>query len=201
MFETTNTVPDLFADPFQIEVNGVAGIVTTTSWGQELGTVDVSFYNRTGGAPANLSQLESAAFTKSFDSEGGLPFVGVAIDLTELGVAPSAQVSTVRIGSLGTERSVDPVLFMGINSAAASIPGDFNNDGTVDAADYVVWRNGLGTGYTQADYDVWRAHFGVTRGAAAVRAVVPEPGSIALASLALAVLTGAGPMFDRRLAA
>jgi hypothetical protein len=38
--------------------------------------------------------------------------------------------------------------------------GDFNDDGIVDAADYVVWRAGLGTTYTQADYDLWRANFG-----------------------------------------
>jgi hypothetical protein len=40
------------------------------------------------------------------------------------------------------------------------LPGDFNDDGTVDAADYVVWRKGLGTIYTQSDYDDWRTHFG-----------------------------------------
>jgi hypothetical protein len=197
MFETTATVADLFGDPFQIEVNGVAGIVTATSWGQELGTVDVSFYNRTGGAPANLSQLESAAFTKSFDSEGGLPYVGVAIDLTELGVGPFAQVSTVRIGSLGTERSVDPVLFMGIDTAAASIPGDFNNDGTVNAADYVVWRNGLGTTHTQADYNTWRANFGETTGSSAANASVPEPTSAVLWLIALGSLIGGLTRLER----
>jgi hypothetical protein len=41
-----------------------------------------------------------------------------------------------------------------------TIPGDYNSDGTVDAADYVVWRKGLGTTYTATDYDVWRKHFG-----------------------------------------
>ena len=49
------------------------------------------------------------------------------------------------------------------DAAAALVPaaaGDFNNDGSVDAADYVVWRNGLGTIYTQSDYDTWRANFG-----------------------------------------
>jgi len=35
-----------------------------------------------------------------------------------------------------------------------SIPGDFNNNGVVDAADYVVWRKGLGTTYDQNDYGV-----------------------------------------------
>jgi len=41
-------------------------------------------------------------------------------------------------------------------------PGDFNHDGTVDGADYVVWRKGSGTKYTAADYDSWRTHFGQT---------------------------------------
>src|SRR6478752_202912 len=44
------------------------------------------------------------------------------------------------------------------------LPGDFNNNGVVDAADYVMWHKGLGTTYTQTDYDVWRAHFGQTAG-------------------------------------
>jgi hypothetical protein len=61
-------------------------------------------------------------------------------------------------------------------------PGDFNNDGTVDAADYVVWRNGLGATHTPADYDVWRANFGVTRNSATTQTVsgVPEPTAISL---------------------
>src|SRR4051812_17870994 len=31
-------------------------------------------------------------------------------------------------------------------------PGDFKHDGSVNVADYVIWRNGLGTTYTQADH-------------------------------------------------
>ena len=45
-----------------------------------------------------------------------------------------------------------------------SLPGDFNQDGTVDAADFVVWRKGLGTTYTQSDYAIWRANFGHSAG-------------------------------------
>jgi hypothetical protein len=57
-----------------------------------------------------------------------------------------------------------------------AIAGDFNDDGVVDAADYVVWRDGLGTIYAQSDYDEWRANFGQTggRGLSMSRAV-PEP--------------------------
>jgi hypothetical protein len=59
------------------------------------------------------------------------------------------------------------------------IPGDFNDDGNVNAADYVVWRKGLGTIYTQDDFNTWRANFGATLGAGATATTtndtVPEP--------------------------
>lgn len=66
------------------------------------------------------------------------------------------------------------------------LPGDYNLNGVVDAADYVVWRNGLGTTYTQNDYVVWRSHFGQTAGSGAVSNAtpVPEPTSVALLFMA-----------------
>ena len=32
-----------------------------------------------------------------------------------------------------------------LSPPAPALPGDYNNDGTVDAADYVVWRDTLGS--------------------------------------------------------
>ena len=86
-----------------------------------------------------------------------------------------------------------------------SLLGDYNQNGVVDAADYVVWRNTLGqmgaglvadgnnNGEVDAgDYDVWRAHFGqIAGGGAGIHAnspgesAVPEP---AVAGLFLATL-------------
>jgi hypothetical protein len=75
----------------------------------------------------------------------------------------------------------------------AILPGDFNHDGTVDAADYIVWRKGFATGtYMQTDYDLWRANFGATADGAAAAAnspitpAIPEPMSATLGLLALA---------------
>jgi hypothetical protein len=56
-----------------------------------------------------------------------------------------------------------------------SFAGDFNTDGTVDAADYVVWRKGLGTLYSQGVYDIWRANLSGPP-PEAPGAGVPEPG-------------------------
>jgi hypothetical protein len=65
------------------------------------------------------------------------------------------------------------------------LPGDFNHEGSVNAADYVQWRKRLGTIYTQDDYSIWRTHFGLSFGDAAsagatgsASAAIPEPTSL-----------------------
>jgi hypothetical protein len=70
--------------------------------------------------------------------------------------------------------------------------GDYNGDGRVNAADYAVWRKGLGTTYGLAHYDIWRANFGAVVGSGSNQAV-PEPGAVCLALCC--VLTAA---FTRR---
>jgi hypothetical protein len=59
-----------------------------------------------------------------------------------------------------------------------SIPGDFDNNGVVNAADYVIWRKSPGTYGGSAGYDLWRSHFGLPSGSGAAlgtSAAVPEP--------------------------
>jgi hypothetical protein len=64
--------------------------------------------------------------------------------------------------------------------------GDYNGDGIVDMADYVVWRRGLGTIYTQSDYTVWRAHLGQSSSGAvaSANAEIPEPATLVLSIVA-----------------
>lgn len=68
-----------------------------------------------------------------------------------------------------------------------SLPGDYNHDGTVDAADYVRWRKADGT---QTGYDTWRTNFARTPGGgtAASSATVPEP--LAALLLVLGAVSG-----------
>lgn len=77
-----------------------------------------------------------------------------------------------------------------VSNEVAGIPGDFNFDGTVDTADYAVWRNGLGTLYSPSHLDIWRSNFGQTAasGATFIGGNVPEPGTSFLALLAAAAL-------------
>jgi hypothetical protein len=63
----------------------------------------------------------------------------------------------------------------------AAIPGDFNSDGRVDGADYVVWRK---TNGTPAAFQIWRANFGDTSGLGSSNAIaIPEPQATALLCL------------------
>ncbi len=75
----------------------------------------------------------------------------------------------------------------------ARLPGDYNRDGVVNGADYIVWRNsmsgdidlaadGNGDGMiTAADYNIWRAHFGTTAASGStLQQVVPEPSALLL---------------------
>lgn len=65
--------------------------------------------------------------------------------------------------------------------------GDFNRDGIVDAADYTVWRDGLGEVYTMEDYAIWRDNYG-TSGTGSSSNAVPEPSTFWISALAI-VLT------------
>jgi hypothetical protein len=76
------------------------------------------------------------------------------------------------------------------------VPGDFNNNGVVDAADYIIWRKGIGVAPTPENYNLWRANFGQTAGSGSTSALplppspfvnaVPEPSSLAIALFATA---------------
>ncbi|MEX2171765.1 MAG: FG-GAP-like repeat-containing protein [Pirellulales bacterium] len=84
-----------------------------------------------------------------------------------------------------------------------TIAGDYNGNGVVDAADYVVWRDTLGQSVSPGsaadgngneivdagDYAAWRATFGTTLGSGTDLTAVPEP-SIAGLLLAVAGVIG-----------
>jgi hypothetical protein len=93
---------------------------------------------------------------------------------------------------------------LAITGTAAA--GDFNRDGVVDRADYVLWKNTYGSNVLlaadgngnqvvdAADYTIWRNHLPATGGSGAQldknSARVPEPGTAWQAFMANVVLYG-----------
>jgi hypothetical protein len=92
-----------------------------------------------------------------------------------------------------------------------AVVGDYNQDGVVNAADYTVWRDALGTAgplpnrapanignISQADYTTWVSRYGQS---ASSSTAIPEPSGLALLALSIgtslrrrrrAVVTAAG---------
>ena len=106
--------------------------------------------------------------------------------------------------------SLDLTAFNTYFLAPAGLPGDFNNDHRVDAADYTIWRNNLGApteatlngngdgigGVDANDYALWKSKFGTQNGAGAgggSLGTVPEPGALLLALVAVFGLIGVAP--------
>ncbi len=87
-----------------------------------------------------------------------------------------------------------PIAIFGPVSFVQGLPGDYNDDGIVDAGDYVVWRNNLGApagtlandidGGTigAAQYQTWKSFYGASTGGSLLvsAAIVPEPSSLVL---------------------
>jgi hypothetical protein len=108
----------------------------------------------------------------------------------------------------GMELRFDDLTYTG-GGSSINLPGDFNGDTVVDAADYTVWRDNLGAsdesslngngdglgGVDALDYAYWKSNFGNSGSGAGAFAggAVPEP-----ATWLLLVLAGAAVGMRRR---
>jgi hypothetical protein len=174
---------------------------------QDLGLFDVAFSDAAGTSTTGagtLGDFFSSADGSTLYTQGatvsatfGGSTYNWTISYTGSIVWNDANASTIT--SLSDTGGVDIVL-KGLSSVIVpqGVQGDYNNNGVVDAADYVLWRNGgplqnevdaPGT-VNAADYTAWRARFGNTSGAGAGLSggAVPEPTAILLV-LAGAVVT------------
>jgi hypothetical protein len=88
-----------------------------------------------------------------------------------------------------------------ISIAGAPLLGDYDNDGFVDAADYVLWRKGaplqnesetIGSN-TPEDYTYWRAHFGAPAAGSgsSFSSAIPEPSSLLISLLGAVAISAA----------
>jgi T5SS/PEP-CTERM-associated repeat protein len=150
------------------------------------GATPGSQYDRlTIGGSASIAGNLNVSLINGFTPTGGQQFT----ILTASSIVNNGFVLTGPAANLFT------LLVSGTNVILQTIglPGDYNHNGVVDAADYVTWRRGFGTTYTQSDYDVWRAHFGQTAGTGSgANAAVPEPSTLALLIVCILAMNSGG---------
>jgi autotransporter-associated beta strand protein len=148
---------------------------------------DAATLTLTGGGIAGTADKGYVELDAN-DTVSGLVLGGIAKAAGTYGSSSSA--ATFKDDEYFTGSGVLTVLPSGV-------PGDYNGNGVVDAADYVLWRNGgplqnevVSSGTVDAaDYDAWRARFGNTSGSGSALvhgSNVPEP--LAASLLAIAAL-------------
>jgi T5SS/PEP-CTERM-associated repeat protein/autotransporter-associated beta strand protein len=138
----------------------------------------------------NISQSYLNNFSDVYMALGvsfGLSFSGT--DVIESLFVDGVSQALGTYGAIGSGADFERAYFSGaglLRVTSIGVAGDYNDNGAVDAADYVVWRKIDGS---QAGYDTWRANFGSVLGAAAgalassdvmMQLATPEPASALL---------------------
>jgi len=140
------------------------------------------------GEWANAARLASGTFAANvtpafFAGSSGSVFTSVPATNNTFGNIATAAITTI------------------VRTNFVTLSADYNGNGVVDAADYVLWRNangtmvppgqspdGTGDGFVNtADYDFWRSRFGLASGSgsggSASTSQVPEPMTFSLLAI------------------
>ncbi len=142
---------------------------------------------------AEGAELLKAAITNISSHTGG----AMSVDFAQIVIANGGSVDFAAQFDDGRGMAI------AVNSTIpGAVPGDYNADGLVNAADYTRWRDQLGQSVTllnenpaattpglvdQEDYDYWKSQFSAISGRSST-ASVPEPVSWLLVLCAMAVL-------------
>jgi len=194
---------------------------TWTAYTMKHGWDGTSLYSTGFGATPGLQAGEDFDATALDTQQGMTTGAQVYFDLTnyleavrngatDYGVAIVHGVNTTDGWQIELAQASDTaarpqlIVYSDMSAVVGGVAGDYNGNGVVDMADYVLWRDSTGqstlanrgTGITgpvgQADYDFWRSRFGATSGAGAGLggSAVPEPASFLLGLIALAAMGG-----------
>jgi len=213
-----------------LEVNTSNGQVRLRN--QTGAPVNIDYYEITSATSAlnatswnSLQEQNLAGFPAGNGSGNGWEQAGgssssIVSESYLLGSSSLANEAALNLGAAFTIGGAQNLAFRygALASAPTNPVGDYNNDGTVNAADYTRWRDSLGQSVTlpndstpgtvsQADYNVWKTNFGQTAtpsgpsilttgfvryvtafSGAGAVSVVPEPTSVILVGVCLGTL-------------
>lgn len=211
--------------------NSVTGGFSATEGGNPTQPFDVTPWaigvtNKT--APAAVDPDDTFTFDLDLNLPGVRSYVQHSLAVGGLGVFVSSLHSATMFGAEGayahwftkeaSEGNAIPASLRIDYSIISDMPGDYDSNGFVEAADYTKWRNDFGTTVTAfsgadgngdsvvntADYALWRRHFLPAGSGSGLSldpggaANVPEPAALLLALVGCASFALARPGRHRR---
>ena len=190
-----DSLPDLNADNFM----GLVGVLPMQIYliddGSGMGKILALTFNSANAPTFGFSQ-GGLALDEWHDVHAQV--VGSSLDVVVDGTTNSYNIGGTGLSDLDSQAvlgrdlnsltryfdgALDEVRIATISLVSPGILGDFNGDGNVDGADFLVWQQGFGSEFDATDLGNWEANFGA--GAALAAAAVPEPTSALLMLLGL----------------
>jgi hypothetical protein len=169
----------------QFGANGGLGIALTNQAGTAVAGI-----NAAPTVSGLFSNTLTISFTGSAVTGGQLPAGNYSLRFSGASLIGNGRV----IDAANTATAAGSNFTFNFTKTVTNPIGDYNNNGSVDAADYSVYRDNLGTAFalpnrapantgnvSQADYDTWVANFGQTASASLAAAVVGAVPTSALA--------------------
>ncbi|WP_221435490.1 dockerin type I repeat-containing protein [Algisphaera agarilytica] len=184
-------------DQFQLQVGGVGG--TTTVAGFLLDTLTLPTVE---GEPITYTKAPVLVLdiaVEDPDTGDQLTLAGIlGMNL----ILPNFEINTLdlRASAFDFITFDEPSGLLGLtlnpDVVDITLPGDYNGNGVVDAADYTIWQDsfgsmddlaadGNGNGIVDAaDYTIWQDNFGNTSAASGLSnfTIIPEPASLLMVS-------------------
>jgi hypothetical protein len=155
-----------------------ADLTSTGTLHIDLGQHNVDHFNVTGTASIAGSTIDISLDNFTPDPQQQFTILSAAGGLGGL-ASNQLTLSGDNAGFSVNVSGSDVILEFG----SGGLVGDYSGNGIVDAADYVVWRDGDSPDSGPQGYLDWKVNFGNTAGSGAT-AAVPEPASLVLYLLA-----------------
>lgn len=137
------------------------------------------------GVPENFGVFGTVSFA------GGALGANMEIGSRQGGYDPfQGNIDDFRIfdAAIYNQQGFTPPTQSTIPDSPVGLLGDFDGDGKVDGADFLVWQRGFGSEYDDDDLAAWKSNFGLPAESFVAVAAVPEPAAGTALALGITAL-------------
>jgi len=175
-------------NPLNVLANGLLPVAVLGSETFDVSQIDQATLSLAGAGPEERGKSGNYGALEDVNGDG-LPDLVVHFPVPDLALQPGDHAAVL------TGKMLDGASFVGVDLVRILVPGDANNDGLTNLADFAILKSNFGLGgklpdgdfnedglVNLADFNILKAYFG-TGGPAGTGIPLPEPGAITILAL------------------